>query len=143
MELTLHCWPDGGCGDTTKANTRYQVGLRQTSTLGYARMGRVNWRGFARRACCCCLRLQLLVAAGAPGDDVARGCTHALQMMYRSVSLGSGNLVSNGLEFWSTPLSGKLDQSKASGELSANGVQRSHLISPIYGSTIICVPNMT
>ena len=38
---------------------------------------------------------------------------------------------------------GKLGQSKASGQSLANRMQRSNLTSPIYGSTIICFPNMT
>ena len=38
--------------------------------------------------------------------------------------------------------SGKLGQSKACGEFSANRMQPSNLISPIYGSTIICFPNI-
>ena len=38
---------------------------------------------------------------------------------------------------------GKRGQSKASGEILANRMQRSNFISPIYGSTIICFPHMT
>ena len=38
---------------------------------------------------------------------------------------------------------GKLGQSKASGDFLANRMQGSTLISPIYGSNIICCPNMT
>ena len=38
---------------------------------------------------------------------------------------------------------GKLGQFKASEEFSANRMQRSYLISLIYGSTIICFPNIT
>ena len=73
----------------------------------HASVGRVSRRGFARRACCCCLLLLLLVAAAAPGAAVTRGYTHALQMMYPSVSPARGNVVSSGQEVWSTPLSGQ------------------------------------
>ena len=38
---------------------------------------------------------------------------------------------------------GKLGQSKASGEILANRMQRSNLTSLMYGSTIICFPNIT
>ena len=38
---------------------------------------------------------------------------------------------------------GKLGQSKSSGEILANIMQRSNIISPIHGSTIIGFPNMT
>ena len=41
------------------------------------------------------------------------------------------------------PSRGKLGQSKASGKVSANRNQLSKLISTIFGSTIICFPNIT
>ena len=90
-----------------RLHTGCQVGLRQASIWGHASMGRVNRRGFARRACCCCLFLLLYVAAAVPGAAVPRGYTNALQMMYPSVSPAKGNVVSNGQEVWSTPLSGQ------------------------------------
>ena len=41
------------------------------------------------------------------------------------------------------PSRGKLGQSKAPGKFSANRKQLSNLISTIFGSTIICFPNIT
>ena len=64
---------------TQKESTGCHVGLRQASTWGYASMGHVSQRGFARRACCYCLLLLVLLAAAAPGAVAARGYTHELQ----------------------------------------------------------------
>ena len=57
-------------------------------------------------AAAACFR-RLLLLQHAPGAAVARGYTHAPHMMYPSVSPARGNVVSNGQEVWSTPLSGQ------------------------------------
>ena len=147
MELRLHCWPDGGCGDTKKGTTGCQVGLRQASTWGHASMGHVSRRGFARRACCCCLLLLTRYGAAAPGPAVARGYTHTLQIMFvperiasqRQRCLKRARSKKSGLRH----SRGKLGQSKRPGSFSANRMQRSNLVSPKYGSTIICFLSMT
>ena len=76
MVLRLHCWPMGGCGDTTKATTGCQVGLRQDSRWGHNSIGRLSRGGFARRTCRWCLLLVRLFAA-APRAAAARGYTRA------------------------------------------------------------------
>ena len=59
-------------------------------------------------AAACFFRFLLLLLKHAPGGAaVARGYIHALQMMYPGVSPARGNVVSNGQEVWSTPLSGQ------------------------------------
>ena len=126
-----------------RLQTGCQVGLRQSSTWGHASMGHVSRRGFVRRACCCCLLLLLHVAAAAAGGAaVAPGYTHALQST-RAYRPPEAKLSQTGKkqEVWSTPLSGKFGQSKASGKFSANRKQLSNLISTIFGSTIICLLN--
>ena len=148
MELRLRCWRDGGCGDT-KETTGCQVGLRQASTwghasMGHASMGRVSRRGLARRAWCCCLLLLLLGAAAAPGAAVARGYQHALQST-RAYRQAEATLPQTGKkqEVWCTPLSGGAWPIQSVRRNLANRMQRSNIISPIYGSTIIFFPNMT
>ena len=116
--------------------------------MGHASMGHVSRRGFARRACCCCLLLLLLViAAAAGGAAVARGYTHALQSTRERIAsqrqrcLKRERTKKSGLR--PSRENEKLGQSKASGKFSANRKQLSNLISTIFGSTIICFPNMT
>ena len=92
-------------------------------------------------AAACFFRCLLLLLQHAPGAAVARGYTHALQMMYPSVCPARGNVVSTGKKSGLRQSRGKLGQSKASGKLSASRMKRSTLISPINGSNIICFPN--
>ena len=72
-----------------------------------------------------------------------RGYTHELQE-YTSVSPAGGNVLKRASSNKSGLCysRGKLGQSKASGEFSANRMQRSNLLSLIFGSTIFCFPKM-
>ena len=141
MELRRRCRRDA-CVDT-KETTGCQVGLRRASTWGHASMGHASQRGFARRSCCCCLLLLLLVVAAAPGAAVARGYQHARQstrgFRQAEAALSHRARSKSGVRH----SRGKFGQSKASGEILANRMQRSNLVSPINDSTIISFPNMT
>ena len=81
VELRLHGWPDGGCGDTERRlqEAKSICAKRRHGTMPTWVMSRGE--GFERRACRCCHILLLLVAAAAPNAGVARGYKHALQMM--------------------------------------------------------------
>ena len=143
MELRLCCWPDG-CGDTKETTgCAKSVCVKRRHGAMPAWMGHVSRRGFVRRACGCCLRLLLLDAA-APGAAVARGYQHALQST-RAYRQAEATLPQTGKkqEVWCTPLSGGAWPIQSVRRNLANRMQRSNIISPIYGSTIIFFPNMT
>ena len=87
-------------------------------------------------ACCCCSMLQVLLLHEGTHTRCRvpeRIASQRQRCIKRARSKKSGLRHSRG----------KLGQSKASGEFLANRMQRSNLISPIYGSTIICFPSMT
>ena len=113
---------------------------------GYASMGHVSRRYSARRTCCCCLLLPLLVAAAAAGGAaVAPRYTHALQSTRERIASQRQRCLKRERtkKYNLRPLRGKLGQIRSVREFSANRKQLSNLISTIFGSTLICFPNMT
>ena len=155
VELRLHCWPDYGCGDE-EGDYRMPSRFASSVDMGTCQHGPCQPARFCRKslhqqqqqlllhASCCMLLLLLVAAAVAAGAAVAQEYTRALPMMHPSVSPAKqATLSQTGKKSGLRNSRGKLGQSKASGEFSANKMQRSNLVSPIYGSTMICFPNMS
>ena len=84
-------------------------------------------------SCCCCSRCCCCTGV------------HTRAAEYTSVSPAGGNVLKRASSNKSGLCysRGKLGQSKASGEFSANRMQRSNLLSLIFGSTIFCFPKMS
>ena len=87
-------------------------------------------------AYCCCCAIQVLLLH--EGTNTCRRVPERITRQ-RQRCLKRARSKKSGLRHYR----GKLGQSKASGESLANRMQRSNLIRPIHGSTIICFPNMT
>ena len=149
MELRLHCWPDyGGCGDTKKATTgrmpsRFASSKRRHGALPawVTSAGEVLQEELAAAGCffCYCLLLLLLQVLLLHEGTHTRCRVPERIIRQRQRCLKRARSKKSGLRHYR----GKLGQSKASGESLANRMQRSNLIRPIHGSTIICFPNMT
>ena len=89
-------------------------------------------------SCCCCSRCCCSRCCCCTG-------VHTRAAEYTSVSPAGGNVLKRASSNKSGLCysRGKLGQSKASGEFSANRMQRSNLLSLIFGSTIFCFPKMS
>ena len=114
------------------------VGLCHASTWGHVSIGHASRRGFPRRSrCCICSSLLLLLQMLLLHEG-----TRAADDVPEHVARQRSNAVSNRQKSDLGRSRRKLGQSKTSGEFSANRRQWSYLISLVFGSTLICFPNM-